>query len=499
MLKNIFHQYPLAFIFSALLLSNCASENREEEKHSPSPNVLLILIDDMGWKDAAYSGSKYYETPNIDNLSKEGMVFVNGYAGASNCAPSRACLLSGLNTPRHGIFTVGNSDRGIDKIRKLIPTKNTLFLEDSVYTLPEMFKSAGYVTGHFGKWHVSKDPTTQGIDVNVAGGVNGGPGGGGYFSPYNVPNIEDGEEGEYLTDRLTNEVISFITKYKDTTFFAYVPYYTVHAPWNSRKDWLEKYKGKKGSEGQSHPEYGGMISAMDENVGRLLSAVKALGLEENTLVIFSSDNGGVRFISHQTPLKAGKGAYYEGGIRVPMIIKWPGVVEAGSTSEERITNMDFYPTLQAIVHPEKKATFLDGVDISPALNGTSLGKRDLFWHFPVYLNAQELGGDDSRDSLFRTRPGSIIISGDWKLHEYFEDGGKELYNLKDDPGESNNLIKENPKKGEELYKKLVDWRKKTNAPVPTDLNPLYDPAFERTLVDLIKTDPQKAEKIYKSN
>ena len=471
------HSFIIATMVLLLLTSGCTDQKQQQDNIDPKMNVLFILIDDLGWKDTGFMGSKYYETPHLDALSKEGMVFVNAYAGAANCAPSRACLLSGLNTPRHQVYTVSPSDRGNPRTRKIIPTPNIKFLHDSVYTLHEMFKSAGYVTGSFGKWHIGQEPTRQGVDVNIAGGPNGSPGKNGYFSPYNVPNITDGPEGEYLPDRLTDEVISFLEANKDTSFFAYVPYYTVHTPLLAREDWLKKYENKPGIDGQAHPVYGAMVSAMDENIGRLLNKLKGLGLDENTIVIFTSDNGGIRFISHQDPLRAGKGSYYEGGVRVPLIIKWPGMTTPGTRSDERTLNMDFFPTLQAMAQPEIKATFLDGIDITPVFSGQQLEDRDLFWHFPIYPQAYKRGQDGSRDSLFRTRPGSIIISGDWKMHEYFEDGGLELYDLKNDPGESDNLAMTQPEKTRELHDRLKKWRKHTNAPVPGEPNPLYDPDY----------------------
>ena len=442
------------------------------------PNIVLINVDDLGWKDLGFMGSTYYETPNVDKLAQEGMVFTNAYAGASNCAPSRACLISGLNTPRHGVYTVSPSDRGNPKTRKLIPIKNTDHLNNTFYTLPQMLKSAGYITGSFGKWHVGNDPSKQGIDVNVGGSSKGNPGSGGYFSPYKINNITDGPKGEYLTDRLTNEAISFVEKYKDSTFFLYLPYYTVHTPIMGKEALIEKFKKKKGSNGQDRPDYAAMVASMDENVGKLLKTLKENDLEKNTIIIFTSDNGGIKAISHQNPLRAGKGSYYEGGIRVPLVIKWPNHVQANTRISQPVSNMDFYPTLQNIVNPNKKTELLDGIDLNPVLKNQSIIERDLFFHFPIYLQAYKKGKDGSSDSLFRTRPGSVIISGDWKLHQYYEDNSFELYNLKTDLGETNNLAGKNPEKVKELYKKLNNWRIRTQASIPTERNANYDVAFE---------------------
>ncbi len=418
-------------------------------------------------------GSQYYETPNLDALAAEGMVFYNAYAGAANCAPSRACLISGLNTPRHGVYTVSPSDRGNVKTRKLVPIKNTDHLNDTIYTLPEMLKSAGYVTGSFGKWHVGHNPSTQGIDINVGGSAKGNPGKGGYFSPYKVDHITNGEKGEYLTDRLTNEAIEYIEKYKDTTFFLYMPYYTVHTPIMGKESLVTKFKAKKSSNGQNRPDYAAMVYAMDQNVGKLLDVLKSHGLEQNTLVIFTSDNGGIRAISEQTPLRAGKGSYYEGGIRVPLIIKWPEKIKPKSTSVHIISNLDIYPTLQNIVEPKIKAGALDGIDLIPILVKNDSVKRNLYFHFPIYLQKYNELKDQGRDPLFRTRPGSVIISGDWKLHEYFEDSVLELYHLSSDIGEKINLAQQNPKKVEQLYEDLKKWRERTKAPVPFEKNKDY--------------------------
>ncbi|MUH37652.1 aryl-sulfate sulfohydrolase [Zobellia amurskyensis] len=441
------------------------------------PNIVLINIDDLGYKDLGFMGSEYYETPNLDAFAKEGMVFYNAYAGAANCAPSRACLISGLNTPRHGVYTVSPSDRGDIKTRKLIPIKNTAHLNDTIFTLPQMLKSAGYTTASFGKWHIGKDPNKQGIDYNIGGSEKGHPGNGGYFSPYKIDHITNGKKGEYLTDRLTDEAIHYINKNKDTTFFIYMPYYTVHTPIMGKEDLVAKFKSKKGQNGQNRPDYAAMVYAMDQNVGRLLDALKQNGLEENTLVIFTSDNGGIRSISEQNPLRAGKGSYYEGGIRVPLVIKWPGKIRPKSTSTAPVSNLDFYPTLQHVTNPQKRARLLDGINLEPILYGEQPIAHNLYFHFPIYLQKYDQLKDQGRDPLFRTRPGSVIISGDWKLHEYFEDGALELYNLKTDIGEKNNLVEQNPAKTKELYEELNRWRTQMKAPVPTLINKAYDPTY----------------------
>ena len=235
-------------------------------RESP-PSIIYINVDDLGWKDLGCMGSQYYETPNIDRLASQGLLFTQAYAQAANCAPSRACLISGMNTPRHGIYTVSPSDRGDARTRQIIPTENTEVLADSVYTLAEMLRDQGYVTGTFGKWHLGEDPTTQGFLVNVGGSTRGNPGKGGYFSPYNVDHLEDGPEGEYLTDRLTSEAISFLKENQDTTFFLYLPYYSVHTPIMGKEELIQKFINKPVSNGQGRSDYAAMIASVDQNVG----------------------------------------------------------------------------------------------------------------------------------------------------------------------------------------------------------------------------------------
>lgn len=446
------------------------------------PNIIYINVDDLGWKDLGFMGSSYYETPHLDKLASEGMVFMQAYAGAANCAPSRACLMSGQNTPRHGIYTVSNSDRGDARTRKIIPIPNNEVLPDSVYTLAEMLSDNGYVTGTFGKWHLGNNPKTQGFQVNIGGSHRGSPGKGGYFSPYHLEFIKDGPKGEYLTDRLTDEAISFVRHNRDTSFFLYLPFYAVHTPIMGKENLVKKFEQKQGGEGQDRPDYAAMVASVDENVGRLLAEIEKLGLKENTLVIFTSDNGGIRDISYQDPLRAGKGSYYEGGIRVPLVVRWPGKVAANSRCDVPVTNLDFYPTLQKIVGATRRPPIMDGDDISPLFSGKDLYERTLYWHFPIYLQAYHPKEDGGQDPLFRTRPGSVIRQGKWKLHEYFEDGTLELYDLEKDVGERHNLTEERPQKAQELYELLKEWRDKTDAAVPQEPNPDYDPAFEKQLI-----------------
>lgn len=437
------------------------------------PNIILIVVDDLGWKDVGFMGSDYYETPRLDSLATKSVVFTHAYAGAANCAPSRACLLSGQQTPRHGIYTVASSERGKAASRKLIPIQNTRELADEKLTFAEVLQANGYVTASLGKWHLGESPTTQGFDYNVGGNRRGHPAS--YFSPYQNPDLPDGPKGEYLTDRLTGEAIQFMEAHQEETFFLYLPYFTIHTPLQGKERWVEHYQKKGIQDGQGrNPHYGAMVSTMDTNIGRILDKLQALNLE-NTLLIFTSDNGALAYLSNQAPLRAGKGSYYEGGIRVPLLFHWPSQHWVPREEKTPVTNLDLYPTLLDLAEiPLPTNQSLDGVSLANVLRDQEqLPQRPLFWHFPIYLQAYRPGQDGSRDDLFRTRPGSIVRYGRWKLHEYFEDGGLELYDLKRDPGEQNNLAVSRKRKAQQLLSMLQNWREQMEAPVPTEPNPEY--------------------------
>jgi len=459
--------YSVCFVLLTVL--SCNSFQKKENSKEEKPNIVFILVDDLGWSDTSFMGNPVYETPNLNKLSKEGVVFSNAYAPAANCAPSRACIVSGKNTPRHGIYTVGSSERGKSKDRKLVPIKNTETLEESFVTIAEALKKNGYATATMGKWHLSDDPKTQGFDVNIAGSHAGHPKT--YFSPYKNKNLMDGEKGEYLTDRITSEAIQFINEQKEKPFFLYLPYFTVHTPLQGKEDFVNKYNTKINGDVRFNAKYGAMVESMDENIGRLLSALEELKLSENTVVIFYSDNGGLASVSSQFPLRAGKGSYYEGGIRVPCIIKWPSKIKEVRRTDIPVSGLDIFPTLMDIVG-DKNDYNLDGISLKPFLTENKIvAERSLFWHFPIYLQKVNTKKDEARDPLFRTRPGSVIRKGKWKLHEYFEDGVLELYDLETDLREQNDLSEQNPEKVKELYKELQKWRTDVNAPVPKDLNP----------------------------
>lgn len=475
----------LLFLFFLTLILSCQYSRNNISK----PNVILINVDDLGWSDLSFMGSNYYETPNIDKLAENGMIFYNAYAAAANCAPSRASMLSGKYTTEHEIYTVGNSERGNKKTRKLIPIKNNEILDLDFFLISEMFKNEGYTNGIFGKWHLGPEgfyPEQSGFDSNIGGCKKGGPGKGGYFSPYENPKIEDGPDGEYLTDRIGDETVKFIEDNQNSLFFAYVPFYSVHTPIQSKEQYRKKYLNKTPGKYHNRPDYAAMIQSLDENVGKILKKIDELSLSEKTLIIFTSDNGGIRDISDQFPLRAGKGSYYEGGIKVPLIFSWKNKIKPKSKSFERVINIDFFPTLKSILGYKNDNLELDGVDLNPIFQEEKIEKRALYFHFPIYLEAYNVQKDNGYDPIFRTRPGSVIIKDNWKLHHYFEDNILELYNLEDDVSELKDLSQENKEIALELFNELKKWRERRKAPIPNKINSDYNKKFVDSLLLLIK-------------
>ncbi len=441
------------------------------------PNILYINADDLGVMDVGYNSDRYI-TPNIDRLAEQGMRFTEAYAPAANCAPSRACVFSGQFTTRHGVYTVTNSDRGDAKHRRIIPTKNTLYLTDEDFTIAEALKSAGYATIHLGKWHLGEDATTQGFDVNIAGDTKGGPDGG-YFTPFPKGTMTGYNDkyptGTHRVDILSDEAIAFMRRHKQEPMFIHMAWFSIHTRLEPVPGLVEKYMGK-----HENPTYASMIEKMDQGVGRIVDELDRLGLAENTLVVFCSDNGGIAAQSTQAPYRAGKGSYFEGGVRVPLVARWPGMIKAGSICDTPVTGLDFFPTFSAVAKASlPKDKVLDGDNILPLMrNKGDFPERTLFWHFPIYLQKYNGVQDRSHDPLFRTRPGTIMRQGEWKLHEYFEDGRIELYNLAGDIGEEKNLAQSMPEKANELHRQMVQWRRQVKAPVPTERNPQFDAKAE---------------------
>ena len=471
--------FGLWVLVTIALAGSCRSSvgPNEEDK----PNIILLYADDLGWTDLALQGSDFYETPAIDQIAKEGIRFTNAYANASNCAPSRACLMTGLYTPRHGIYTVNNSDRGNSENRKLIPVKNTVVLDTTFRTLPESLRKSGYATCMAGKWHLSSDPLSYGFQENFGGFQRGHPGS--YFSPYKNPALTDGAPGEHLPDRLSTDVSNWIKEHADSPFFVYMSFYSVHTPIQARQDLIDQYKLKPPGQTHDHVKYAAMIEAMDEAVAKILNTVEELGIAENTIVIFTSDNGPNGGVSVAKPLRGTKGMDYEGGIRVPFYVKWAEITAAGTVSDEPITAMDIFPTLLEITKSTESLD-LDGESLLPVLKDTgSLGDRALYWHFPAYLQMgkNNRASKEAHDPHWRAAPCGVIRDGDWKLIEYFESGNLELFNLKADPGEQEDLSEIEAEKRDELSAKLRNWREETNAPVPMEVNPEYIEAFKSVL------------------
>ncbi len=453
------------FLFSALVCSSCHNSYQKD-----TPNIVLINIDDMGWRDLGYMGSEYYETPNIDNLASLGMVFTNAYSTSANCAPSRACLMTGNWTPRHGIYTVGSSERGNSKNRKLIPTENTNTLSEKFEIIPEILNQNGYITCHAGKWHLSENPLEYGFNINIGGGHNGSPKS--YYPPYQNVIIE-GAKDQYLTDLIMEKTLIFLDTINNPFFLYYSPY-ADHRPIHPVKNLVDKYKAKPSWNGQDNAEYATMVENLDINIGLLISKLKERKIFNNTLIIFTSDNGGVYGITNQHPLRAGKGSYYEGGIREPFFFFLKDRIRANSKSDIPITNLDIFPTILEYTGINTDQLKLDGIGLKPVLE-EKINKLDrpLYWHFPIYLEAFDIHNNENRDSLFRTRPGSVVRYGDWKLHYYFENDEIELYNLSEDIGERINLVQSETVKKEELLNYLKNWWDETNAPIPKNINPDY--------------------------
>lgn len=447
-----------------------------QSKSYTQPNIVFIMADDLGWADLSMMGSDYYETPNIDRLASQGLFFTDAYASAANSAPSRACFMTGMYTPRHGVFTVNPPDRGDRTKRKLIPIQNNEDVRADFVTMAETLQAVGYQCGHVGKWHLGDDkdgtgPLSQGFIFNVAGERAGSPHS--YFYPYCNSQktrchlgLEKGIVGEYLTDRLTSEAIRFIGEHRKNPFFLYLAHHAVHTPLKAPQALIEKYQKKAKGKFHTNPVYAAMVESLDRNVGRVCHAIDSLGLTDNTIIVFYSDNGGLEPVTDNYPLREGKGSPYEGGTRVPLIIRWPKKIKPGSKSSVPVTGVDFYPTFVKLAGG-KPISDLDGEDIF-TLVGKNKYDRDLFWHFPAYLEAYRKGGKD-----FRATPYSSIRSGDWKLIYYYEDKSVELFNLKNDKGEEIDCSNIEIAKKEELYKRLMAWLKHTKAPIPTEPNPYY--------------------------
>ena len=456
-------------LVSAVASIACSSTLQAEKK----PNIVLIYADDQGWLDIGYQSEGKFQTPILDKMAKEGMVFTDAYTNAANCQPARACLLSGNYTPRHHVFAVSSTSRGPKNKMRLVPIPNKDGLAEEDITIADALKKAGYATGHFGKWHLySKGgkggggalPSKQGFDKTYDSFGNGElPEG----AKGNKPGPSSDPKGVF---DLSKQACKFMEENKDKPFFVYLAHHAPHGPVNSRESTRAKI----------NDPYKACIYDMDASVDIVLQKMKDLGLEKNTLVIFTSDNG--THANADPSLRGKKGSYYEGGIREPMIAYWPGVIKPGSTCSVPVMQADYFPTFLDIANATTEKT-LDGESLLPLFKETGdLKRKSIFWHMPGYLDKPVPRG---RDKNFRTPPVSVIRKGDWKLHLFLEewllDGGKEklaehkaveLYNLKEDRGEYKDLAFKNVAKRDELLNELLAWHKSVNAPIPTK-NPAF--------------------------
>ncbi len=449
-------------------------------------NFVFILVEDLGVRDLGVEGSTFYESPNIDGLANSGMRFTQGYAACRVCSPSRASIMTGKATPRHGITDWIGAKTGTEWNRndKVLPSEYIHNLPHEDTTIAEALRDAGYKTFFAGKWHLGHEgswPEDHGFDINKGGWEPGSPRGG-FFSPWINPRLENGPAGESLTLRLANETAKFIEENKDQPFFAYLSFYTVHAPLQTTRPLWKKYQEKADAlsfesrfsidrtlpvrQVQDNPVYAGMIELLDDAVGIVLSKLRELGLEDDTVVIFTSDNGGVSsgdaYSTSLLPFRGGKGRQWEGGIREPFYIHVPGMTQPGATTQVPAIGMDFYPTILELAGlPLKPKQHIDGASLVSVLKGGTMAERDLFWHYPHYGNQ---GGE----------PSSIIRSKNWKLIHYYEDGRDELYHLTDDIGELNNLATAQPERTAELRKRLDAWLADTGARIPQP-----DPRFNK--------------------
>jgi len=445
----------IALALALLLLPGFAAEDK--------PNFVFILIDDLGATDLSCAGSTFYETPNIDRLAAGGMTFKNGYSACTVCSPTRASLLTG-KYPARLHLTNWIPGYSLPKA-KLRPPDWTQSLPLDEISLPRTLKGAGYVSGIFGKWHLGDEhhsPEKFGFDVNVGGTHQGHPPS--YFNPYKIPTIPGGEKGEYLTDRLTDDAVRFLKDNRDKPFFLYVPHYGVHNPVQAKPELVEKYKAKaKADAPHRNPGYAAMIESVDQSVGRIVAALDELKLREKTLLVFTSDNGGLVTNTSNAPFRAGKGSAYEGGVRVPLLVSWPGTIAAGKTCETPVVTLDWYPTfLELAGVPQAPSQIVDGSSLVPLLRGKGgFAREAIYWHYPHY-------------SPQFPSPYGAIRQGDWRLVEFYEDNHVELYDLKSDVGETKDLAAEKPEKARELHQKLADWRASVGAQMPTP-NPNYEP------------------------
>lgn len=470
------------------------------------PNVLFIIADDLGFHDLSGSGSIFYETPNLDRLAEQSMIFTRGYTAARVCSPARASIMSGKSPARHGITDwigarTGEDWREQGRYSKLLPPEYRHQLSQEYLVLPEAMKQEGYKTFFAGKWHLGGEgsyPEDHGFDINQGGYEAGGPYSGGYFSPFNNPKMEDDpdEIGMSLPEKLAKETSNFIEQNSSEPFFAFLSFYAVHAPIQTTQEKWKKYRDKAEEMGiadtgfemgyflpirqvQDNPVYAGLVEHMDDAVGKVMNTLQDLDLEENTIVIFTSDHGGVAagddYSTSNRPLRGGKGYQYEGGLRVPFFIKVPWLNHQGEENSTPVIGTDFYPTILDLIGADVRPNeHQDGVSLKPLLEGDSIPERPLYWHYPHYGNQ---GG----------RPSSVIQQGRWKLIRYHADRSEVLYDLSEDPKEQNNVSKQNPEIASYLSRELTDYLVETGAKFPVR-DPSYDPEAEAEYLERIENE-----------
>ena len=434
------------------------------------PNFIVFLIDDLGATDLGCMGSKFYETPNIDRLAAQGMKFTQAYSACTVCSPTRAALLTGKYPARlHLTDWIAGHSRPTAKLRVPDWTKQ-LPLEE--VTVAEALKPLGYATAQIGKWHLGGAefyPTKQGFDLSLGGTDRGQPPS--YFSPYRIATLPDGPAGEFLTDRESAEACKFIETNRERPFFIYLPHHAVHTPLMGKQDVIAKYQKRAAAQPdspQKNATYAALVESVDDSVGRVMKKLDELNLAGRTVILFTSDNGGLALnnVTRNLGLRAGKGSAYEGGVRVPLIVKWPGAVKPGTTCDTPVLTVDYFPTLCELAGVEK-APQLDGESLVPLLKQTGGLQRDaIFWHYPHY----HPGG---------ATPYAAIREGDFKLIQFYEDNRAELYNLRADPQEKTDLAKPDAKRATALSAKLVAWQKSVGAQFATP-NPAHDAAKEKS-------------------
>jgi arylsulfatase A-like enzyme len=459
--------------FSSLSLLCVTSPAIVAQQQHQKPNVVLIVVDDLGWKDLGVYGSDFHKTPQINNFARDGVRFTNAYSACTVSSPTRASIMTG-KYPAKLHLTDWIEGHKMPKAKLQVPDW-TMFLSHEETTLAEVFKNNGYSTAHIGKWHLGEDekywPENQGFDINIGGFAKGSPsldkkqGLNGYFVPYGNPRFKDGPEGEYLTERLANEACNYLKQSQSGPFFLNLWFYNVHTPLQAKKDKIDKYKALVDSTKlQMNPTYAAMVEHVDDAVGKVVAQLKSLGLYENTIIIFTSDNGGLignglKKVTNNTPLRHGKGERYEGGVRVPLIIKSAQQIAPNRINSMPVMSIDFMPTLIDVAKlkaDKKVCKGIDGISIKSILTSEtgSLKRKSLYWHYPHYHTEG-------------ATPYSAVRNGDWKLIHTIETNTYELYNLKSDLSESKNLIDSEPAIAAKLKKELENWKKNMEAQMPT--------------------------------